>query len=149
MIAEYIAVGRDYSDKKFVQSIADMMEVEYWQAERVVRTTANMSRNFASVRIMEQAQVISVFEIVGPLDSKTCPWCEDMVGRQFRLAKSIMRMRDVIAAGPEMIPATKPFLVGQIPVDELADMTDADVAAAGFDVPPYHGRCRHRLVAAN
>ena len=149
LISEYIAVGRDFSDRKFVQSVADMMEAEYWQAERVVRTTANMSRNFASVRIMEQAQVIQVFEIVGPLDSKTCPWCEDMVGRQFRLAKSIMRMRDIIAAGPEMIPATKPFLVGDIPVDELEEMSDADVAAAGHDVPPYHGRCRHRLVAAN
>ncbi len=149
IINEYIAVGKDFSDKKFVESVADIMGAEYWQAERVIRTTSNISRNFGSIRVMEQSQVVKVFEIVGPLDSLTCPWCEDMAGREFRLAKTIMRMRDVIAAGPENLPNMKPFVVSGIPVDELTGMTDADVAAAGFDTPPYHPGCRHRIVAAN
>jgi hypothetical protein len=119
LISEYIAVGKDFSDKKFIQGVSDALELEYWQGERIVRTTATTSRNFASLRIMEQAQVIRTFEIVGPLDSITCDWCENMVGRQFTVAKAIMRMRDVIAAGPEALEGGAPF----------------------------HPSCRHRLVA--
>lgn len=147
IINDYIAVGRDYSDKKFVDGVANTLGLEYHQAERVVRTTANMSRNFASLRMMEQSQVVQVFEVVGPLDRITCDWCEAMVGREFRVVRSIMRMNAVIDAGPENVQHGRPFLVGSIKPDELEKMSDAEVDAAGFDTPPYHPSCRHRIVA--
>jgi hypothetical protein len=150
IINDYIAVGRDYSDKKFVDGVAKTLGLEYHQAERIIRTTANMSRNFASLRMMEQSQVVQVFEVVGPLDRITCDWCEGMVGRTFRVARAILRMREVIDAGPENVPDVQPFLTSRLTAKEVSKdegMTDAQIAAEGFDKPPYHPRCRHRIVA--
>lgn len=153
IIEEYIGVGRDFSDKKFVQGVADALDIERWQAQRIIRTTSNMSRNFASLRMMEQSEVIRIFTIVGPDDRLKCPWCRSMLGREFRVVKAIFRMRSIIAGGAENVPNTAPILVSSIPLTErddgsqFIDMTDADLQAAGFDTPSYHPNCRDRTAA--
>ena len=153
LIEEYIGVGKDFSDPKFINEVARTLKVEAWQAERIVRTTANMSRNFASLRMMEQSRVVQVFEIAGPDDKRKCAWCRSMLGRKFRVIKAVMRMRDIISAGPENVPNTAPMLTASIPLTERADgskfidLTDAEIQAQGFDAPSYHSSCRDRMIA--
>ncbi len=155
IIDDYIAVGRDFSDKKFVNEVAEALALEYHQAERIIRATSNMSRNFGSLRVMEQSQVVRVFEIFGPDDRLKCPWCRSMLGRTFKLSKGVFRMRNIIAGGSENLPNTAPILVSSIPLtqpedenaDPFIDLTDDEIQAQGFDTPPYHPRCRDRIAA--
>lgn len=147
IIEEYIAVGRDYTDKAFIQSVADRLGIEARNAEMIVRTTASTSRNFASLRIMEQSRVVQRYEIVGPSDRLKCPWCQNMLGRTFSVESGVSRMNQMLDAGPENFPEVAPFLVGAVKAADLEEMSDYELQRAGFSAPPYHPRCRDRLVA--
>ncbi len=150
---EYIRVGRDWTDRTFVPKIAEQLELETWQAQRIVRATTNMSRNMASLRTFEQIGIVTTFEIVGPIDRLKCPWCLSMIGRTFSVKKAITRMNSTIAAGPEALPRTRPILTSEVPLTERADgtkfidLTDDQLQAAGFDLPHYHPNCRDVVVA--
>jgi hypothetical protein len=153
IIDEYIAVGKDFSDKSFIDEVARSLKVEAWQAERIVRTTANISRNFASLRMMEQSRVVQIFTVAGPDDRLKCDWCRSMLGREFRVVKAIFRMRNIIDGGSQNIPNTAPMLTASVPLTErddgskFIDLTDEELQARGFDTPSYHSRCRDRILA--
>lgn len=130
-----------------------------WQLRRIAETTLNTTRNWANVHSLNQAGAVT-FEIAGPLDSITCPVCKEMVGRKFTVAAAMEKIGHLQEVDPESWPAEAPFLTSRFRWDNNAsavvdrgtgrpmrDVKDDELQAMGYDTPPYHPHCRHRLVA--
>lgn len=149
IMRDYLAVGRDWRDRSFIESIARDVGLENWQAERIVRTTANTARTFAQIRSYEQVGVdlVRKYEIAGPVDGIACEYCRSMVGRQFSVVQEVSRMRSIIAAGPEALPDLKPFASGRMDIDSFKRASSEDLQAAGLALTPVHPNCRHRTIA--
>lgn len=130
---------------KFISEFRGELEVSRWKVREVVDTTASRARTFGQINGMRSAAV-KTYEIVGPLDGKTCGFCEDMVGRTFTASVAISRLDDIVQAGPASLSASAPFLKGSMGLTEVQDSTDEELEGAGFGPPPYHPSCRHSMV---
>lgn len=141
------AIGNSPKElKAFMDALGYQLGLERWQARRIIDTTVSNARIFSQLTGMRQAMT-KTFSIAGPDDNKTCSFCRSMLNRTFSLAPELNTLDTMLSAGPDALPAIKPFLKGGLELNELKDMDDAQVQDLGFALPPYHPHCRHRLVA--
>jgi len=148
---EYIqggkALGRNpKAISAFRNRFVETVNLEDWKVRRIIDTSVSNTRNYAHVRSFQQCQVTE-YEIAGPTDRLTCDHCADMVGRVFRVEKTVEKLDSLIAAGPQETPNLSPFLSGRLSPETQKGMSDEQLQEAGFDIPPYHCHCRHRIVA--
>lgn len=129
----------------FLAAFQDELNLSRGQVRRIIDTTVSRARVFGQVNGLRAAGA-KEFEIAGPDDNLTCPFCKEMLGRVFDVAIEVKDQEQFINAGPEGANAIRPFLKGSLTLDALEQMADAEVQAAGFATPPYHPHCRHRLV---
>lgn len=130
----------------FMSVFKDELDLSRSQVRLIIDTTVSRARVFGQVNGL-RAAAARTFEIAGPDDNLTCSYCREMLGREFDVATEIRDQDRLITSGPEAINSVKPFLKGSISLEDLEAMADEAVQAAGFAAPPYHGHCRHRLVA--
>ncbi len=130
----------------FMKALGYQLELERWQARRIIDTTVSNARVFSQLVGLRQAMV-KTFTVTGPDDNKTCPVCKEMLGRSFSLAPELKNLDALLAAGPESLPIIKPFLKGSLDTSELSGMNDDEIQTLGYALPPYHPHCRHRLAA--
>lgn len=116
--------------------------------EGVAANAATHARAFGSLASFEEAQ-FTVYQIVNPLDSRTCPVCNHVDGKQFTVAQGRSQMQVVLGADdPDGVKAVHPWLsfaeiekISPKPGQQSAADSKA-LAQQGQSLPPYHFRCR-------
>ncbi|MBP7279403.1 MAG: hypothetical protein KBA11_08325 [Sedimentibacter sp.] len=132
---------------KFKAEFKELANLEDYKVRRIIDTSVSNTRTFGHLRALSHAGA-ETLKIAGPNDNLTCPWCRNMVGREFNVKKSVTRMEAAIDAGPKYLPISKPFLTSKYKSDDLKDVDSADIQNLGVELPPYHCSCRHRIVLA-
>lgn len=149
LVDEYLKSGRNLRDPgeltKFRNRFGDRVAQEDYKILRVVETSTNRSRNWGNIFLVEQARAASI-EITGPLDNVTCPWCQSMTGKKFRVDPVVQHVRDVLDQNPENLPGLNPFLPGRIHPSAVEALDENQLLSQGIALPPYHPHCRHGYV---
>lgn len=97
-----------------------------------------------------EAQAVGVtrYRINGVLDGRICPYCRLVNGREFDVADARQR---IVAA----LSATDPMALVELhpwpdqskaSIKELAQLSNEELAARGYSVPPFHPWCRCFLI---
>jgi hypothetical protein len=85
----------------------------------------------------------TAYRIVAIIDGHTSSVCRAMNGREFLVTDAVNRMESIADdPDPQAAKNRSPWL-------KLADVegkTSAELAAMGFTVPPFHGRCRTTVI---
>ncbi len=149
--SEYIAKGLNIRDKKvaekFFNDFGALVEETGWRkVDQLVDTTMARVQNMGQTLKLYEAG-FQRFRIVGPKGGPICDYCREMVGRVFDVEKAAARLAGIVDKGFEDVADLPPFLSGSLSPDQLRDMTDEEIQAAGFDSPPFHPECRHRKAA--
>lgn len=116
--------------------------------EMVVANAVTTARAHGHLRSLADLEV-SKYEIVNPMDSRTCPVCSHMNGKQFTVDQGMkVATAELKAKTPDAVKEAHPW----IGPDELKEISpsagqvsksDSDkLAAEGLCLPPFHGRCR-------
>jgi len=149
LVDEYLKSGRNLRDSgeltKFKNRFGDRVAQEDYKILRVVETSTNRSRNWGNIFLAEQAKAASI-EITGPLDNVTCPWCQSMTGKKFRVDPVVQHVRDVLDQDPDNLPTLNPFLPGRIHPAVVDALDENQLLSQGIALPPYHPHCRHGYV---
>lgn len=148
---EYIAKGLNIKDaatmKEFAQEFSGLVRVtSYQKTVQLVSTTMS--------RVQNMGQTLSLYEtgfkryiIVGPKTAPACKHCINMVGRKFEVQVAAKRLAQILEKGFEKPEDLPPFLTSNYSSEKLAELSDAELQAAGFETPPFHPLCRHRKAA--
>lgn len=147
---EYIENGRAIGKnpaaaKEFKTKFREAVDLEDYKVRRIIDTSVSNARTFGHLRSLDQIGA-DEYEIAGPKDKLTCPWCANMVGRKFNVKKSVEQLDSAVSAGEQYIEIAKPFLTGKVKADELAGIPSEKLQAEGVSLPPYHCHCRHRII---
>lgn len=143
-ISEFIqsGTGRAEAGKQLEALFGETYErnKSYWTG--LAATAINRSRCFGAVAGYEEAGVES-YEIVAMMDERTSPICRFMNGKVFYV-KDAAKVRDAIinAKNPADVKTSHPWL----PFKTAQNMSNEELAAAGFVVPPFHFHCRTTMV---
>lgn len=146
-IAKNVPLGSTEGMDAFKAKFGDLLMGEEWKLDRIISTTVNKLRNYASVAYMSQAEV-ETFEIVGINDRLQCGYCSAMQGKQFSVTTALEKVESVTKSQPEIVKYDSPFITGlfKTPAD-MAGLSAAELQAKGIDTPPYHPGCRDIIVA--
>lgn len=154
---DYLVSGRNLKDKgelaAFRKRFGNEVGKEDYKVLRVVNTSVSRAKNWGNILNVQQAGGVRV-EIAGPVDNRTCPWCESMAGnvvkdikpRRFTVAPLVEHVNYVSAQDPEDLPKLSPFLPGKIHPKVLQETSEEQLLAQGIALPPYHPNCRHRFI---
>jgi hypothetical protein len=150
---EYIAKGLNIRDdatwtefkglfKKLVE------ETSYQKIEQIVSTTMGRIQNMGQTLSLYEADV-KTYQIVGPSTPPICKHCLAMLGRKFSVKVAAERLANILDKGFEKPEDLPPFLSSQYRAEQVKEMSDEELQAAGFETPPFHPKCRHRKAAAD
>lgn len=131
---------------KFRAAFEDALVKEDWKLRRIIDTTVNRMRAYASVNYMHQAEV-ERFTIQGVSDSRQCMWCQNLQGKVFEVAAARDKISRVVDADVDSIGVVAPFATSQFKPDDLKSMDGAALQASGIDTPPFHPHCRDSVIA--
>lgn len=116
--------------------------------EGVAANAATHARAMGQLASFEETG-FTIYVIVNPLDSRTCPVCNHMDGKTFTVAQGRTQADAVLAAeDPDAVKAAHPWLsITKIkaisPKPGLQPAADSKaLAGKGQALPPYHFRCR-------
>lgn len=119
--------------------------------EALVANAMTTSRAQASIRAFHEVGVIK-YEIVNPMDERTCPVCSHMDGKKFFVKQGLDQAEaETNASTPEEVRKVHPWIRATAlrQISPIAgQQSDADskrLADAGFALPPFHFRCRCTL----
>jgi len=76
------------------------------------------------------------------MDERTSPICKFMNGKVFKVKTAAKVRDDIINSPPEMVKTNHPWLSFK----DVQNMTDEQLQAAGFVMPPFHFHCRTTTV---
>lgn len=98
---------------------------------------------------IEQALINNVtrYRVNEILDAKICPVCRVMDGKTFDLQQAASRALEIMATDdPEALKSIAPWpSQKKADVERLAQMSEAELVAEGYVMPPFHPRCRGYL----
>ena len=148
---EYIASGLNIKDatarEAFFKKFGKVVTETGWRkVTQLVDTTMARIQNMGQTLKLYEAG-FSRFRIVGPRGGPICEYCREMVGRVFAVAPAAQRLAGIVEKGFEDPADLPPFITEGYTPDELRDLTDEEIQAAGYDSPPFHPECRHRKAA--
>lgn len=150
---EYITHGLNIRDdatwNEFKTRFAGLVqETSFQKIEQLVSTTMGRIQNMGQTLSLYEAG-IKRYQIVGPRTPPICQHCRAMLGRIFDVQVAASRLAKVLDKGFEKPDDLPPFLSNTYTADQVKEMTDAELEAAGFETPPYHTKCRHRKAAVD
>jgi hypothetical protein len=141
------AIGNSRKElNAFMNGLGYQLELERWQARRIIDTTVSNARVYSQLNGLRQAMV-KTFQVTGPDDNKTCSYCKSMLDRSFTLSTELTYFDRMLSAGPDALPNVKPFLKGSLDIKDVEGMDDGQLQDLGFALPPFHPHCRHNIVA--
>jgi hypothetical protein len=91
---------------------------------------------------------ITEYQVSEQLDSRTCPVCRTMHGRKFAVGPADTKLNNWLSVDNlQQMKSIAPWpKQSKSAIKELASMSGNDIAAKGWDTPPYHPLCRGILV---
>ncbi|MDD2853541.1 MAG: hypothetical protein PHY09_16775 [Desulfuromonadaceae bacterium] len=150
---EYISKGLNIKDAatwdEFKTKFANLVnETSFSKIEQIVSTTMGRIQNMGQTMSLYEAG-IKRYAIVGPGTYPICSHCLNMLGRVFEVKVAAERLAKVLDKGFEKPADLPPFLSNKYTSDQVKEMSDSELQAAGFETPPYHPKCRHRKAAVD
>lgn len=131
----------------FKEQFGDLFQGAEWKLDRIISTTVNKLRSSAAVTYMQQAGVEN-FEIVGVNDRLQCGYCKNLQGKQFSVTIASDKVVEFVKSDPSSVKYASPFITSLYKKPEMmADLTGAQLQAAGIQTPPFHCGCRDTIVA--
>jgi hypothetical protein len=150
---EYITKGLSIRDdatwSEFKTTFADLVkETSFQKIEQIVSTTMGRIQNMGQLLSHYEAGV-KRYTIVGPSSYPACKHCLNMLGRKFEVKAAVSRLAKNLEKGFEDPSDFPPFLTTKYTADQLDKkaISDSDLQEAGFDLAPFHPKCRHRTAA--
>jgi len=148
---EYLDKGLSLRDgttvDEFESRFAEIVDNVSWRKiNQLVNTTVGRIQNFGQTLNLYEAG-FARYRIVGPTSGPICDYCKLMLGRVFDVKVAAMRLAKVVSKGFESVNDMPPFLTKKYTLEQLEEISDADLQEAGFETPPYHPECRHRKAA--
>jgi len=148
---EYLEKGLSLRDEntieEFESRFADIVDNVSWQKiNQLVNTTVGRIQNFGQTLNLYESGFVR-YRIVGPTRGPICDHCKEMLGRVFEVEVAALRLAKLVKKGFEDVNDLPPFLTKKYTVEQLKNISDAELQAAGFETPPYHPECRHRKAA--
>lgn len=132
---------------EFRKQFGDLLQGEDWKIQRILSTTVNTMKSYASVSYLQQGE-IAEFEIRGVVDRLQCGFCREMQGKRFSVARAAEIVSKVTSSDPADVRLHKPFLNTAFKkVEDLQNATREQLEASGAIIPAFHSGCRDRIVA--
>lgn len=111
-----------------------------------IRRVVDVSANITGTRVASHgmlyeatARGVTRYRIDATIDDRTTDICQNMHGREFSVEEALNRTTVALSIlDPIEAKAFTPFPK----LDEVRGQTNAQLQAAGFDVPPFHFLCR-------
>lgn len=95
--------------------------------------------------MMANEKGIAAYQIVNPMDDRTCPVCLRLHGQVYDVSEVLPKVREWGSGrNPDEIASLFPF-PRMDDVARDANPTLEDLKARGFNLPPFHGRCRDEI----
>ncbi|MDR0652983.1 MAG: hypothetical protein LBG12_06710, partial [Synergistaceae bacterium] len=116
-------------------------DYKYWD---VVSSAALVrGRSFGFISGMREAK-LEYYEVLAMMDERTCPICRTMNGRVFSVAAAKSKINEVIEIkDPDKFKAALPWQN-----KPSLGIKSETLMSEGKAIPPFHGRCRCTLIAA-
>lgn len=120
-------------------------------AQRMIQIISALhTSRLAAFGYTEEAALLGItqYAVTEQLDNRICPVCEIMHGKIFEVkhARSLLD-RVLMTDNPAELETLQPWPEqNKASVDALRDMTQEDIVARGWHIPPYHPLCRGQLV---
>jgi nucleoside-triphosphatase THEP1 len=149
---EYVAKGLNIKDEQaqqeFFNDFSRMVKNTSWtKVNQLVETTMARIQNMGQTLKLYETGFVR-YRIVGPRSGPICGYCSNMVGRVFEVEKAAARLAGIVEKGFESVDDLPGFITSAYETPEdMKDLSDEDLQAAGFDSPPFHPSCRHRKAA--
>lgn len=122
------------------------------QGTALFKTASSLhTSRLASFGFTSEAKYLGIthYKITERLDARTCPVCQQMHGKQFKVSQARALLDIVVRTqDPEELKALQPW-PKQTPdaLNEMSEMTSDELVGMGWHVPPFHPRCRGLLDA--
>ena len=131
----------------FRAEFKDLLEGEDWKISRIIATTTNKMRGYASVKYINQAEV-EEFERVEVNDRLTCPWCRELDGTRYQVSKELTRIEKEINGDPNIVSSVSPFgtALFKDPSD-IRNLSNDQLQDLNLGSGPVHPNCRGRIIA--
>lgn len=139
----------------------------YWNV--VASAWLNRTRNWAALEVMDYAG-IEKYVVIEAMDTRTCPICESMNGKEFSVKKQVNKLEKISASeDPNDLRYSTPWMTTRrtdegefelgyrrspggrfisVAVGEDFSKTDSTLQRLGLAMPPFHGLCRGTVGAA-
>lgn len=145
---EYITKGLNIRDDatwaEFRTRFAGLVkETSFTKIEQIVSTTMGRVQNMGQTLSLYEAGAVR-YKIVGPRTPPICAHCLAMLDRTFEVQVAAERLAKVLEKGFEQPEDLPPFLTSAYTAEQVKEMSDAELQAAGFETAPFHPKCRHR-----
>lgn len=131
------AAGKVLEDK--LQGVFGLGDQPKRYFEGLAAHVVTNARVHGAMRQMAQIGV-TTYEVVNPLDERTCDRCKFMDGRKFTVRRAVELMDNILAAkAPDEAKAAHPW------AGDVEDMKRSEAAGRlerDFPLPSYHFRCR-------
>ena len=141
-----------YVTKNEVKDVADMLnEATVGTGRAMVDLAGNLTTSrLTSYGFLSEAvaKEVSSYQVSAVLDGRSCPVCRYMHGKSFEVTSARTKLFDVLQENdPEALRQKHPW-PGQSKdaLHRLYQMPSSELAANGYEVPPYHPLCRCTLV---
>lgn len=86
---------------------------------------------------------VQVFEIINPMDDRTCQTCSQLNGMTFKVSDGLAQMkREAAAKNPDEVKRAHPWLSHAKISSIFSKGGKSGLVGAGVVLPPYHFRCR-------
>jgi len=94
------------------------------------------------------AKGVKVYRVTAQLDENTCPVCDTLDGKIFKVQDGLQKIRAIMSVtDPEVIKEMSPFpKQAKKDVVALQAYGIEDLVKLGFHTPPFHPMCRCTLV---
>jgi hypothetical protein len=133
--------------KKFKNELGTLSKS---QVENIVNSSVSRIRSWGHIRQLSETGT-SIAVISEVMDSITCPICREMDGKEFRVSAADYKVRELSTMSPdeyvEQVYDNAPSGWKSDPTRYAREHSMADFIANDMVSPPFHARCRGRIVA--
>jgi SPP1 gp7 family putative phage head morphogenesis protein len=137
--------------KELQASLGGLLSTHFSDYENIFRTSSNRIWNWSRIYALQETGV-TIYTIVAVMDERTSDICRAMHGREFRVEKAVRRLESIVEQGEHDLDKISPWptMDGIQKLIAGKDFAEANAALQdeGFDLPPYHGRCRTTYIVS-
>jgi hypothetical protein len=133
---EKLLVNMDAIQERLLRA---SQQAHYW--ENLSSIQAGWQWNAEGV-IYAQAHGVATYTIANPLDKRTCPVCAHLYGIEYSIEKTVER---IIERGEMLDPGDIKENFSFPRFSDVDNIGSEELANKGFNLPPYHGRCRCQI----